>query len=607
MIKKEHLGIAISMITGVGLLFVIVTFVIAQLFTFFNTGAQNESLLHLAYLEEPEHTPYFDTLLTENVIGRRLEAFNKSQIKADYSNAWYLLNKSQNKEALPQTEHFFIQKSFQKINQVANKSPHKEVFIERNDLEHSLNFYLFSIDGQVVSFTDSNVLIKERILSPDRKQIIHNQTYRKNYDVVMVLNDGNWRVRHIVPTGVNDNINVKPFPKKDNFSMVSVQGKKFVLEGQEFVPRGVNYYPAENVWLEMWKNFNGKVIKKDMELIKDLGANTVRIFIPFKEFGKGNVKISELEKVDTVLYHAKENNLKVIVTLFDFIHDYSLENWSKSDRQLERFLKRYKNNETIFAWDIKNEANLDYADHGEEFVEDWITFMLQRAKKYDPNHLITLGWNKPEVADRFSNVVDFVSFHYYEDPIHLGKKIDDLQAKIGEKPLLLEEFGMSSYHSIFYQQSKDEIDQYNYIANTRKILQEKGDIGYLVWTLHDFKEIPNYVVGKGFFAKKVQRDFGLYNRKGATKPAAELIKAEANLNEKNQFRVGKYLKPSYLALFLILTLIFTHFFWWSKFIRLKNAYLPKLKAFFFPKSSVKKLEEIKNNDDSNQNIKYWNF
>lgn len=552
------------MIFLTGLLFSIAFFVIVQLYAYFTSGTSHLPLLHISYWDAPEHTPLFDTVNTQKCYGRRLEEYNKTQIQSDYANAWLMLHRSQNGAAMPQMEHFWAKKSYEKANFIASKMPKDSFFVERTDLEHNLNYHLYSRDGQVIAFKDSNVLIKERILDANRKKIIFNQTYRKNYDVVMVLNDGNWRIRHIVGSESTESEDTIQKESNTNNLMVKTNGTQFLLQRQTFVPRGINYYPAKMPWLEMWDKFDSPTIQKDMQLIQSLGANTVRIFIPFKTFGKGNIKLDYVEKLDTVLNYANESNLKVIVTLFDFIHDYSLENWSKSDRQMQFLFEKYKNNPTIFAWDIKNEADLDYKDHNKEFVDDWIDFILKRAKKYDPNHLITIGWSNPEIATNFAQKLDFVSFHYYGDPKELGNKIETLQHEIGEKPLLLEEFGMSSFHSIFFKNSRDEEDQYNYIAAIRKTLKDKNDVGYILWALHDFADMPNYVVGKGFFAKKVQQHFGLFDKKGNPKIASQLIGENANLSEKKSLKLGSYVNLTYLALFFLLTSLSLFYFFFLK-------------------------------------------
>jgi Cellulase (glycosyl hydrolase family 5) len=571
------------------------TFITAQLYTYFNTGAKIQDILHLSYTDQAEHTPYFDTLYIENVIGRDIEPYNEDKIKADYSNAWYLMNKSQNEVVPAQAEHYFFEKPFDRLKQIAKTKSSEEVFIERTDLCHNLKFYLYSIDGQVISVIDSNVIIKERILTSDKKNILFNITYKASYEVTFVLNDGNWRVRHIVPFNIQvDTLTTKLTATHTNSytEYVSCKEQEFSYQGQQFIPRGVNYYPADNSWLEMWENFDSQRIKEDMSLIQHLGANTVRIFIPFKTFGKGNIKIEELEKLDQFLYHAKENNLLVIITLFDFIHDYTLENWSKSDRQLEKILKRYKNHTEILAWDLKNEADLDYKDHGKAFVDDWLTFIIKQARIYDSNHLITIGWSSPEAALNFSENLDFIAFHYYQNTTELSSKIQKLRDSIPQKPIILEEFGQSTYNSIFYKNSMDKDDQYDYFLDIRTILKQHNDIGYIAWTLHDFKDIPNYVVGSGFFSRKIQQHFGLYDINGSPKPAAMLIAKDASLIKKNTLRFGKFINLFYIAVSLLLLLVvaFYHYLPYNtpsirRFYNLSyiRQYIQVLWSFYFKK------------------------
>ena len=59
------------------------------------------------------------------------------------------------------------------------------------------------------------------------------------------------------------------------------------------------------------KHFDVGIISDDFKIIKDAGLNTIRIFVPYEDFGKANVISKKLDKLKTVLDIAHKQDLKV--------------------------------------------------------------------------------------------------------------------------------------------------------------------------------------------------------------------------------------------------------------------------------------------------------
>ena len=43
--------------------------------------------------------------------------------------------------------------------------------------------------------------------------------------------------------------------------------------------------------------FDTKIISNDFKIIKDSGLNSIRIFVPYRDFGKTNIKLEKLNKL----------------------------------------------------------------------------------------------------------------------------------------------------------------------------------------------------------------------------------------------------------------------------------------------------------------------
>ncbi len=170
------------------------------------------------------------------------------------------------------------------------------------------------------------------------------------------------------------------------------------------------------------------------------------------------------------------------------------------------------------AWDIKNEPDLDFESRGRDRVLAWLREMIQQVKHWDPDHPVTIGWSSPGAAQELHKQVDFVSFHYYKDPADFPKDVADLKKVVGNKEVLLGEFGYSSYSGIANLYTGSEEKQALYYSEMMASIRQL-ELPALSWTLHDFEDIPERVVGKLPWRKAEQEHFGLIDKNGTPKPA----------------------------------------------------------------------------------------
>jgi len=282
--------------------------------------------------------------------------------------------------------------------------------------------------------------------------------------------------------------------------------------------KGINYYPQASPWLEFWMEYDSKIIRKDLLSIKKLGMNTVRVFVPSDGVVPGLQFSVMMDKLESLLNECVEMELDAVVTLFDFPVSFDLDYYTRSEKQLEDLLTRFKTHPAIFAWDLKNEPDLDFERHGKKKVMQWLEYLIERARVYDPNHLLTIGWSSPEAAVNHSRDLDFVSFHYYRDPKMLTLDMLKLKQAVNNKPILLGEFGIPSNKKWYKPMGYSKEEQSDYLSKMKREM-EINEIPYLLWTLHDFDDIPTEVFGykKWFHAK--QKYFGLLDRNGKKKPA----------------------------------------------------------------------------------------
>ena len=104
-------------------------------------------------------------------------------------------------------------------------------------------------------------------------------------------------------------------------------------------------------------------------------------------------------------------------------------------------------------------------------------------------------------------------FHYYEDLDKLDNAVKTLKTLIPNKPLVLQEFGVSSYNGFWKPFGSTEEDQANYYKKAQEIIAE-NNLQYMSWTLYDFAEIPKEVVGRLPWRKEAQKHFGFISENG---------------------------------------------------------------------------------------------
>ncbi|KAM0860990.1 hypothetical protein ACQ4PT_046183 [Festuca glaucescens] len=292
-------------------------------------------------------------------------------------------------------------------------------------------------------------------------------------------------------------------------------GTRFTVGGRPFYSNGFNAY-----WL-MYMGSNpadrSKVIDT-LDQASRLGATLVRA-MAFNDGGSnrplqitpGVYNEDTFLGLDFVIAEAKKREIYLILSLVNnwpaFGGKRQYVQWARdqghflgsdedffTDGLTQRFymnhIKRvltrvnnftgvaYKDEPTIFAWELMNEPRLQ-SDLSGKTMQGWVTLMSAYVKSIDPNHMVEIGlegFYGESVPDRkklnpnnytvgtdfISNnripTVDFATIHSYPDQWMSGSsneaQVEFMQkwmashiadaAKELQKPLLVSEFGWSS-------------------------------------------------------------------------------------------------------------------------------------------------------------------
>jgi endo-1,4-beta-mannosidase len=283
--------------------------------------------------------------------------------------------------------------------------------------------------------------------------------------------------------------------------------------------------------------------------------------------GPGQYNEAEFAKLDYILASAQRHHIRVILTLENYWGDYGgiqqMTNWLGLANKLQFFTDptaqayykqyvahlvnrintvtgvAYKNDPTIFAWELMNEPRMDcsddptpthqYCDPSGQTLRAWISAMSGYVKSLDPRHMVTTGseghgfvstgpngqgiqWAGTQEGNNndplfVQNVptIDFFTFHPYPNAswanLTLSQTNQIIQGITREglsegKPVVMEEYGIDRSLPVFdqagaavqptdaaYQQTR--VMWYQDMLDT---LYRAGGAGSNVWQLADWSD-----------------------------------------------------------------------------------------------------------------------
>ena len=325
---------------------------------------------------------------------------------------------------------------------------------------------------------------------------------------------------------------------------VYLEDDVFKLDGEVFFPLMINYkvdfrkigddvivsparyYDETDIYEANTKDEILKQFSKHLQLVKELGFNTIRICINiiknddkgyYFETDAGRLYITDntekiVESLDDIVAVASEKDLKVMFLMKPAM-DEPLNAYTTA------ILQHFAEDNTIFAWDLMNEP-LYFDKEPQRKKEDAFAIVSgwrDMVRKNAPHHLFTIGFAEPiEVFEWDASIlpVDFVEIHTY-NPLRIPNELWWYSHYIG-KPWMVGEVSLPADNdSISYDSQRRFLVQ----AYQRTI--DCGGIGFGWW---EFQDKPNMNF-EGEFS-------GLLSHENVLKPVAYEFKNLKDLEPK---------------------------------------------------------------------------
>lgn len=291
---------------------------------------------------------------------------------------------------------------------------------------------------------------------------------------------------------------------------VYIEDGSFKVDGEEFFPLmlnykvdlmefddtyvfvGTKYYEDSDNYEATTRNEAVDQFTGHMQLIEDLGFNTVRICINvvytdekgiFYKTQNGGAYLKQnakqiLDALEEMMSIVEAHNLKVLLLIKPSWNDELAEFNSA-------LMKRFAGNKALFAFDLFNEPlYFDMVnDRPKHDAVNVVTKWVKKAKRDAPNHLVTISFAEPiEVFSWDPSVmpIDFVEVHTY-NPLSIPNETWWWGNYIG-KPWMIGETSLPADNdSVTYEQ------QCHFLEQTYQYVIDCGGIGFGWW---EFQDVP---------------------------------------------------------------------------------------------------------------------
>ena len=299
------------------------------------------------------------------------------------------------------------------------------------------------------------------------------------------------------------------------FVTVDPNAPRFLLNGEPFYFVGTNLY-----WMVQRRTYGHSMVDDALDMCQDMGLRVIRIWgfadgdawtnpsdSAIMQPDAGVFNEAAFEALDYVLAEAAKHDVKVIIPFINYWEDYGgmlqYARWAGGNsyeyfytqmatKQLykdyvQKLVTRtntitgveYRNDPTIMAWELANEARAPFDDDAANAtLEMWYAQMAAYVRSLDANHMIATGeegWeissHADQYADNYSNTyalrgaqgssyanntalsdISYGGAHMYPDVWGFSAPVTDGQSWIKDhaaiarqtgKPFVLGEFGYS--------------------------------------------------------------------------------------------------------------------------------------------------------------------
>lgn len=256
-----------------------------------------------------------------------------------------------------------------------------------------------------------------------------------------------------------------------------VSGKQLLLNNQPIYLTGFDrheeYYGTGRVDTQ-------NQLYDDLEWIQRLGGNMVRMHY------QTHPDLYDLADEMGLMVFAEIPAWQIGVK--DIKEWENSEVWQTAESMLRTSIHDLKNHPSVVIWSIGNECATDKQES-----RPLIKHLANTVRSLDTSRPVAMVGMYAE-RDVFFDLVDLPCMNTYSfhDQAGLRSRIEKILGKIGDKPLLVTEFGAEAMLELHGDNYGTEEEQASILADHWEVFQEYRDSipGALIWSLADYWHMP---------------------------------------------------------------------------------------------------------------------
>ncbi len=381
-LRAKFLGVQVLILVGIVIAFSGLL-VAAKVVYDSSTGADSASAYHQVQAVPADADQLVAWTKDAWTRPRQLEPATRTALSAAYVRAWAALGRYESTGDSAALEDTFSGPA----RQLALQTP-RSGQVATWDTSHRLQLTFYALDGATAAFTDTDAeLVRTIAETGGQETVVLSQ---ENYDVVMVLEDGYWRVRQL-----------RRLAQPVVQTVSSAAGGSIFVTG--ITPATASPLPdirATEYRLASWTTAGVAAAAPDLTRLKALGLTTVRIPLPFSVFGEGTGRAQALAALPALLSAARQRGLTVEPVLLDGITDLAPGGWSAADHEVTAIVAAVGSAPALLAWDLLDDPD---SHAGAATTTEVRAFLVQEAQLLRQAGAITrstapvtIGW--PDVA-----------------------------------------------------------------------------------------------------------------------------------------------------------------------------------------------------------------
>jgi len=300
-----------------------------------------------------------------------------------------------------------------------------------------------------------------------------------------------------------------------------------------------------------WSDYRGDEIQKDLEIIRDLGVNSLRIFLLTKVFMDQGCNVNEeaLNLLKDFMNKCHRYGLRIYLTLlvghmsgmnFDITGKsiYDEESIACIEKFAYQLASRIKDHPALEAYVLSNEITVYEKPPSREKYRHFLKRLYNAIRKADSIHKITSGsglfypWHVGAEPETEAGIMDYLAPHMYNYDYDIMRHslayIFKLKHSISmEKPVIYEEIGYSSHQY-------GDHGQFLFLRAITYSILANGAQGLMIWCFSDFnrEELSPYN------DHPHELGFGIIRYDGTPKSAANIVKEITILDK--EYRLSEY-------------------------------------------------------------------